>query len=85
MDRRGPPCRARPLLRLLVVLLLLTLASASESAYDPIEDSPFAKPFKASCNASECDPTAPALLPRGYYVESGNGNKRRFVMLRGQA
>ena len=72
----------RPLLRLFV-LLLSGLATASGSAYDPIEDSPFARPFKAGCNASECDPAAPSLFPRGY-VESADGH-RRFVMLRGQA
>ena len=53
----------RPLLHLFV-LLLSGLATASGSAYDPIEDSPFARPFKAGCNAS-VRPAAPSLFPRG--------------------
>ena len=76
-------------LRLHTSLLLLLPALFSRlgllaAAYDPIEDSPFAPPYRAGCNASECDTGAPALLPKGYVVER-RGASRRLVMLRGQA
>ena len=64
------------LLRLLLMLSYMSLAAA----YDPIEDSPFAPPYRAGCNASECDTGAPALLPKGYVEQ--RGGVRRLVMLR---
>lgn len=74
---------AAPLRLHLSLLLLLFSRLGVAAAYDPIEDSPFAPPYRAGCNASECDTGAPALLPKGYVVEPEL--RRRLVMLRGGA